>query len=77
MGSLFCGRSDARRQDAGLMPGEENFSNNFWEEGKQLIVNRPRRRLRKSKGLTAKMWRRSFDAEGQFTNVAKLLGKVW
>jgi hypothetical protein len=59
------------------MPGEENFSNDFREEGKQLIVIRPRRRIRKSKGLTAKMWRRSFDAEGHFTNFAKLLGKVW
>lgn len=58
------------------MLGEDNFSDASGGERKHLIVIPPRRRLRQSKGLTAKHWRGAFDAEGRLTDVAKLLGKV-
>lgn len=58
------------------MPGEDNISNTVPGETKHLIVIPAGRRLRRSKGLTAKAWRRAFDTEGRPTDVAKLLGKV-
>lgn len=58
------------------MPGEDKLMNSSPGEHKHLIVIPARRRLRQSKGLTAKAWRKSFDNEGRPTNVAKLLGKV-
>ncbi|GAQ83379.1 GTPase-activating protein [Klebsormidium nitens] len=76
MASLFCGRPSSSANDGGFMPGEDNISDVIPGETKQLIVIPARRRLRRSKGLTAKAWRKAFDTEGRPTHVAKLLGKV-